>query len=201
MRGPVKWFLIGLLAVAGGIGVGLFPRSEQYSNDGYGIFGVVDLECGSPFSADPRANFHDPEERSFYGGTYTNAPIFEGKTATEACESLLSGSRTGAIVAIVAGGIVALGALIALAGSSGGSSQPSPLGPTFAAPQPQFPSPSPPAAPAATTSPGSWSSPTVAPDPPGSATGWAQPSPGRASRPVDETIPRPVSDAWWEQGR
>ena len=83
-----KWILVGIGLLVLGVVVGLVPASESYSD--YGLWsneGAVEVECGSLFARDVRADFADWEEQQGYDqevSWYGEPAIFEGQT----CEAV-----------------------------------------------------------------------------------------------------------------
>jgi len=166
MKSPAQWILAGLLVAAAGLAWGLIPRSEEYSDFGFGTAGLVDVQCGSAFSEDVDPQFRDREEGRIYRADLRSGydpPIFGGRTATQVCEDLVNGPRTVAIAGLAGGALLALVGLIGVSGSNGtapvasdepGSSPPSPESPPPPTPTPPpAPPPSPPGPPASVHTP------------------------------------------------
>lgn len=105
-----KWILVGIGLLVLGVVVGLVPASESYSD--YGLWsdeGAVDVECGSLFARDVRADFADWEEQQDYDqevSWYGEPAIFEGQTASQVCGDQL-GDRKAAVIFLMIAGAVA----------------------------------------------------------------------------------------------
>lgn len=98
-------FVLALVAGAVAVGAWVVPQSESYSNDGYGLYGNVEVKCGSLASEDRTVDFDDQfEEDAYFADLYTfgEPAIFEGKTASQVCDDALGSARTTAILAAIA---------------------------------------------------------------------------------------------------
>jgi hypothetical protein len=184
MKSPARWILIGLLIAGAGLAWGLIPRSEEYSDFGFGTEGLVDVQCGSAFSVDVDPQFRDYEEGQQYRFDLSSGydpPIFAGQTATQVCEDLTNGPRTVAIAALAGGVLLALIGIVGAAGSRG-TSQTAPALGTLQndAPPPPPPPPSPTPTPA--PSAGVESPLSSSPPPP-------EPSQGPSPSPQSSAIP------------
>ncbi|WP_269228015.1 hypothetical protein, partial [Escherichia coli] len=113
-------FLLAIIAIAAAVIVGLVPSSETFSDDGYGVFGRVDINCGSVLSSgSPSLDFADSMERAEYENSlfYGDAPAwFEGQTADQVCDDQLDTARTSTYALFGAGGVLLVVALFRTSG-------------------------------------------------------------------------------------
>lgn len=103
--------LIGVGLLVAAVVMGAIPRSEGYSDYGFGLMGRVDVECGLVFSRDQRVDFDDYyEEQEYYSdkASFGEPRIFEGQTETEVCDDLINTNRLWVIGLFIVGGAVLL---------------------------------------------------------------------------------------------
>ena len=154
----VKPVLLGLVCGAGAIAYLAIPQKVGFASDGLGLFGRVDVKCGSVFGTNTQVDFDDFAEGQSYRNTvisFGEPDIFEGKTATQVCDKKIKDVRN---TGLVAGGV---GAVVLFVGLSSRNKTKTPnflpagLPPSGGAP-PRVPRASPTPPPAKVDNPARW---------------------------------------------
>lgn len=136
-------FILALIAGAVALGAFLLPQKEEFSSDGFGIFGKVDVTCGSVASREVNADFDDSFEQDAYDSEVFNFGepyIFEGKTASQVCDESLKSTKTTALVAAGIAGLLLVVGFVRLSKAGAGNNPPASAPP----PPPAPPLPPPP---------------------------------------------------------